>query len=58
MVRKQNAKCPECGVGEMKMVLPPPSLTGGAKKPIQAQCSRCGYEKDYLKVYPPPTKAD
>ena len=50
---KQDAKCPKCGQGEMKMVVATSPLTEVPKvKPMQARCTNCGFEDDYTKIYP------
>lgn len=50
---KQGAKCPKCGRDEMKMAVPPTPLNDTAEtKPMQARCTKCGFEDDYTKIYP------
>jgi C4-type Zn-finger protein len=51
---KQEAKCPKCGQGHMKMVLPLASQVPAMskEKQMQAKCNKCGFEEDYVKVYP------
>jgi predicted RNA-binding Zn-ribbon protein involved in translation (DUF1610 family) len=51
---KQDAKCPQCGQGQMKMVLPlAPQVSAMPKeKQMQAKCNKCGFEEDYVNVYP------
>jgi predicted nucleic-acid-binding Zn-ribbon protein len=45
---KQEVKCPKCGQGLMKMVLATSPLTEVPKvKPMQARCTKCGFEDDY-----------
>jgi ribosomal protein L37E len=49
----QKATCPQCGHGQMQMVLATTPLSSAPKaKPMQARCDRCGYEEDYAKMYP------
>lgn len=49
----QEVKCPKCGQGLMKMVLATSPLTEVPKvKPMQARCTKCGFEDDYTKIYP------
>ena len=50
---KQEVKCPKCGQVLMKMVLATSPLTEVPKvKPMQARCTKCGFEDDYTKIYP------
>jgi DNA-directed RNA polymerase subunit M/transcription elongation factor TFIIS len=50
---KQDAKCPKCGLGEMKMAVPTTPLNDTAEtKLMQAHCTQCGFEDDYTKIYP------
>jgi uncharacterized Zn finger protein len=48
----QNAKCPKCGKGEMKMTLATTSLTAAQPKGMRARCNKCGFEEEFKKVYP------
>lgn len=49
----QEAKCPKCRQGQMKMVLATSPLTSTPKtKPMQARCNKCGHEEDYTTIYP------
>jgi ribosomal protein S27AE len=50
----QNAKCPKCGKGEMKMTLAPTPLTVTVAQPkgMRAKCNKCGFEEDFKKIYP------
>ena len=52
-MREENAKCPKCGKGLMKMLLSTTPLGSTPKtKPMQAHCNECGHEDDYTKIYP------
>lgn len=48
----QNAKCPICGEGEMKMTRASIPLTVTPPKGMKAQCNKCGLEEDFKKIYP------
>jgi hypothetical protein len=48
----QNAKCPKCGKGEMKMTPASTPLTVAQPKGMKAKCNKCGFEEDFKKIYP------
>ena len=57
-MQKQEAKCPKCGKGFMKMKLAAVPLgLSDPKKPMQAKCNNieCGHEEEFTKVYPHPS---